>query len=388
MNVIALIPARCGSKSISFKNIRSFCGKPLIYWNILALENTPEVDEIYVATDCIEIEQVVLSFGFSKTKIYQRKPANAQDVSSTESVMLEFITEKAIAEDNLMVLVQATSPLTVNTDFSNGLQKMKDGDSLLSCVRQKRFYWNPDGTSKNYDYRNRPRRQDFDGDLMENGAFYINSVRNILRDRNRLSGKILIHEMKHYTAVELDEPDDWIIAEKLMRKYILKAEKPKQKIKLFLTDVDGVLTDAGMYYSESGDELKKFNTHDGKGLQLLREAGIKTGIITSENTKLVSRRAKKLKVDYLYQGKHGKGKLEVAKEICALENITFSETSYIGDDINCMELLSAVGFAACPADALLAVKEIEGITLLQKKGGAGVVREFTELILESNKKLS
>ncbi len=385
MNAIALIPARCGSKSIPFKNIRSFCGKPLIYWNILALENTPEVSEIYVATDCQKIEDVVLSFGFPKTKVYQRKPENAQDVSSTESVLLEFITEKAIAKDALMLLVQATSPLTINTDFSSGLKKMKDGDSLLSCVRQKRFYWNEDGTPKNYDYRNRPRRQDFDGDLMENGAFYINSVSNILRDKNRLSGKILIHVMEEYTAVELDEPDDWMIAEKLMRKYILKTEKPKQKIKLFLTDVDGVLTDAGMYYTENGDELKKFNTHDGKGLELLRNAGIKTGIITSEDTKLVTRRAKKLKVDHLHQGKHGKGKLEIAKEICAQENVTLLETSYIGDDINCMELLSAVGFAACPADALHAVKNIEGITLLNKKGGEGVVREFAELILESNK---
>ena len=388
MNVIALIPARCGSKSIPFKNIRSFCGKPLVYWNILALENTPEVDEIYVATDCAKIEEVVLSFGFPKTKVYQRKPENAQDVSSTESVMLEFITQRAIAENNLMLLVQATSPLTINTDFSSGLQKMKDGDSLLSCVRQKRFYWNPDGTPKNYDYRNRPRRQDFDGELMENGAFYINSVGNILRDKNRLSGKILIHEMADYTAVELDEPDDWIIAENLMRKYILKSDRSKQKIKLFLTDVDGVLTDAGMYYAENGDELKKFNTHDGKGLELLRNAGIKTGIITSENTKLVSRRAKKLKVDYLFQGKHGKCKLEIAKEICALENITLSETSYIGDDINCTDLLSAVGFAACPADALLDVKNIEGITLLNKKGGEGVVREFADLILKSNNQLS
>jgi len=387
MNVIALIPARCGSKSIPLKNIRSFCGKPLIYWNILALENTPEVDEIYVATDCVKIEEVVLSFGFRKTKVYQRKPENAKDVSSTESVMLEFIDQRAISENNLMLLVQATSPLTTPADFSNGLRKIKDGDSLLSCVRQKRFYWNPDGTSKNYDYRNRPRRQDFDGELMENGAFYINSVGNIMRDKNRLSGKILIHEMEDYTAVELDEPDDWIIAEKLMRKYILTSEKPKQKIKLFLTDVDGVLTDAGMYYSENGDELKKFNTHDGKGLELLRNAGIKTGIITSENTKLVSRRAKKLKVDYLYQGKHGKGKLDVAKEICALEDITLSEISYIGDDINCIELLSAAGFAACPADALLAVKKVEGITLLNKKGGAGVVREFADLILASNNRV-
>ena len=93
-------------------------------------------------------------------------------------------------------------------------------------------------------------------------------------------------------------------------------------IKLFLTDVDGVLTDAGMYYSETGDELKKFNTHDGMGLQLIRQKGIKTGIITSENTKMVERRFNKLKLDYLYQGKREGGKLASVKEICDKEGIT------------------------------------------------------------------
>lgn len=152
-------------------------------------------------------------------------------------------------------------------------------------------------------------------------------------------------------------------------------------IKLFLTDVDGVLTDAGMYYSEQGDELKKFNTHDGMGLQLIREKGIKTGIITSENTQMVERRAKKLKLDYLYQGKREGGKLASVLEICEKEGTSLNEVAYIGDDINCFELLSKVGLAACPADAIDAVKNIPGIIRMNKKGGEGCVREFIELIL-------
>ncbi len=150
-------------------------------------------------------------------------------------------------------------------------------------------------------------------------------------------------------------------------------------IKLFLTDVDGVLTDAGMYYTESGDEFKKFNTHDGMGIKLLMQQGIKTGFITSETTRIVERRAAKLKVDYLYQGTWKK--LEAALEICAKENISIKETAYIGDDINCIELLSNVGLAACPANALPKVKAIPNIIHLEKKGGEGVVREFAELIL-------
>ncbi len=153
------------------------------------------------------------------------------------------------------------------------------------------------------------------------------------------------------------------------------------KIKLFLTDVDGVLTDAGMYYSEAGDELKKFNTHDGMGLQLIREKGIKTGIITSENTNMVERRFNKLKLDYLYHGKREGGKLASVKEICEKEGITLDEVAYIGDDVNCFELLSSVGLAACPGDALDAIKNISGIIQMKKKGGEGCVREFVEMII-------
>jgi 3-deoxy-D-manno-octulosonate 8-phosphate phosphatase (KDO 8-P phosphatase) len=154
----------------------------------------------------------------------------------------------------------------------------------------------------------------------------------------------------------------------------------KKRIRLFLTDVDGVLTDAGMYYTEAGDELKKFNTRDGMGLKLLRDAGIKTGIITTENTRLVERRAAKLKVDHLVQGAWPK--LDAAMEICRKEGISITETAYIGDDVNCLELLEVAGLAACPSDAVRKIREIPGILILDKKGGEGVVREFADLILE------
>jgi 3-deoxy-D-manno-octulosonate 8-phosphate phosphatase (KDO 8-P phosphatase) len=157
----------------------------------------------------------------------------------------------------------------------------------------------------------------------------------------------------------------------------------KHKIKVFITDVDGVLTDAGMYYTESGDEFKKFNTHDGMGFTILRERGIKTAMITSEQTRIVENRAKKLKVDYLYQGVKHEGKLKAAQEICEKEGITLAEISYIGDDINCIQLLKAAGLAACPANAVKLVKEIPGIIQLNTKGGDGAVREFVELIINS-----
>ena len=375
---IAFIPVRCGSKSIPFKNIKEFCGKPLVYWNLEALEKSNNIDEIFVATDCEEIKNVVNSFNFSKVKIYDRDKENASDTSSTESVMLEFINKQNFKDSDLFFLVQATSPLTQTKDFDKALETLKNekADSLLTCRRTKRFFWDKNANPINYDFTNRPRRQDFDGLFMENGAFYINSIENIKKDKNRLSGKIAIYEMEEFTAVEIDEEDDWLIAEKMMYKYILSKRKKEYQIKLFLSDVDGTLTDAGMYYGENGEEFKKFNTHDGKGFELLRKAGIKTGIITSENTKIVANRAKKLKVDFLYQGLEHKGKLDVAKEICKELNISLDEVAYIGDDINCKELLSSVGIAACPLNALEEIKNIPNVIKLSTSGGDGAVREI------------
>jgi len=148
-------------------------------------------------------------------------------------------------------------------------------------------------------------------------------------------------------------------------------------IKLFLSDVDGVLTDAGMYYAESGDEFKKFCTYDGMGFQLLQKKDIKVGILTTEDRELNRRRAKKLGLDFDFHG--AKDKLQIVKDLCLTENITLAEVAYIGDDVNCFGLLSHVGIAACPNNAVDKIKAIPNIIQLKKNGGDGVVREFIEL---------
>lgn len=382
--VIAFIPVRGGSKSIPLKNIKLFCGKPLVCWNIEALERCSAVDQIVVATDSDKIEEVVTSRTYQKTKVYRRSAENACDTASTESVMLEYIQAVHLDPDDIFMLVQATSPLTESVHFAEALSmyREKGYDSILTCVRNYRFFWNENGTSLNYDYRSRPRRQNFSGMLMENGAFYINTVKNILTFRNRLSGNIGIYVMPEYTATEIDEPDDWGILEDLMCRHVLAKQPVSNKpIKLFLCDVDGTLTDAGMYYSETGDEMKKFNTRDGMGFQMLRNAGIKTGIITSETTRIVENRAKKLKVDFLCQGKCDGGKLAAATDICQTMGISMDEVAYIGDDVNCMELLEAAGVKACPADACERIKSMPAIHIMRKAGGDGCVREFIELLI-------
>ena len=151
-------------------------------------------------------------------------------------------------------------------------------------------------------------------------------------------------------------------------------------IKLFATDVDGVLTDAGMYYAESGDEWKKFNTRDGMGIKLLQRAGIITAIVTQERTKLVARRAEKLAIPELHQGVMDK--LALIREMAVRYGLTLSQVAYIGDDINDVEALKAVGFSVAPADGMPEVAAAVDY-VCQKKGGEGAVREIVEMILDA-----
>jgi YrbI family 3-deoxy-D-manno-octulosonate 8-phosphate phosphatase len=151
------------------------------------------------------------------------------------------------------------------------------------------------------------------------------------------------------------------------------------KIKIFLSDVDGVLTDGGMYYTENGDEFKKYSVYDGMGFQLLQKTGVKVGIVTTEDKQMNRRRSNKLGLDYDFHGV--KDKLQLVKDLCKQENIFLENIAYIGDDVNCFDLLSNVGVAACPKNAMKKIKSIPNIIQLQKNGGEGVVREFIELIL-------
>ena len=158
-------------------------------------------------------------------------------------------------------------------------------------------------------------------------------------------------------------------------------------VKLFLTDVDGCLTDGGMYYSPDGDTMKRFCVYDGMGMTLLRKAGIPCGILTSEQSPIVKARAEKLHLEFLYLGVGSRDragsltKLEAAKRICDKLGITLAEVCYVGDDVNDVDLLSAVGYPCCPPNARPQVKEVPGIRVLQTPGGQGAIREMADAIL-------
>lgn len=158
-------------------------------------------------------------------------------------------------------------------------------------------------------------------------------------------------------------------------------------IKLFLTDVDGCLTDGGMYYSAQGEAMKCFCVYDGMGMVLLQQAGIPCGILTSENSPVVKARAEKLHLQYLYLGVGSRDhqgsltKLNAAKRICEELGITLEDVCYVGDDVNDIDLLSAVGYPCCPPNARPEVKALNGIKILNTLGGQGAIREIADEIL-------
>ena len=375
-NCVALVPLRGGSKSIPDKNIRLIAGKPLCAWVLEAACRSGVFDKVVVSTDSAKIADVVQSLDLP-VEILDRPAVLATDEASTESVMLHAAQG---LDFDVLATIQATSPFVQADDFQKAYSLFKSGnhDSLLTAVRTKRFFWNDDGTALNYAPQQRPRRQDFSGSLMENGAFYF-TKHSVLEDTGcRLGGHICIYEMTAESAVEIDEQEDWALVERaLLDRSTQSLHKTLAQIKLLVVDVDGTLTDAGMYWSAEGDQLKKFNTRDAKGLELVRKGGVEVAIITSENSPIVTARASKLGIQHCFVGVENKQQYLEALA-CELR-VGLTRVAYIGDDINDLECLKISGFSACPADAVEAVTAT--VQYISKyAGGMGAVREICELI--------
>lgn len=381
---IAFIPLRGGSKSIPLKNIKLIHGRPLVYWILDAAVESQYISSVVVSTDSQEIKKVVEDYNHPKVEVISRSIEVSTDTSSTESVMLEYSFNNAY--DNILLL-QATSPLTSTNDINRAFEEYysKRYDSILSVVKQKRFIWEKGLNGLipvNYDPSKRPRRQDFEGYFVENGAFYLTSKINLEKHKNRISGKIGFVEMDEPTYFEIDEMSDWIIVENLLAQKKLK-KNDFDNVKCIVTDCDGVLTDGGMYYTESGDEFKKFNTKDGMGLRLAQESGIIVGIITGENTQIVKRRAEKLKLDFVYLGINDK--MQVLEKICKEYKLLLSEIAYIGDDLNDIEPIKKVGYGFAVNNANNRIKTVAKY-ITKSNGGEGAVREVCDLILYNKNK--
>jgi CMP-N,N'-diacetyllegionaminic acid synthase len=221
--IIAVIPARAGSKGIPDKNIRLLAGKPLIAHSIEHARQSPSISRVIVSTDGEKIAAVAKDHGADV--VWRPAEISGDEATSEESLIhvLRYLDQSVQYHPDLVVFLQCTSPIRQPNDIEDAIQTLihEDADSLLSVVPSHKFLWQRDhlgsGFSINYDYRTRPRRQDRSPEYAENGSIYIFKPWVLQEENNRLGGKIALYEMNQLSAVDIDEPHDFALCEWMMR---------------------------------------------------------------------------------------------------------------------------------------------------------------------------
>lgn len=386
MRKIAIIPLRAGSKGILGKNKKKLLGIPLFSW-ILGEAIFSDLDKIYIFTDDKDIVSIVREnyFWTDKVEIMIRSNKSATDTASTEMGMKE-LAKKINYNFDILCLLQATSPLTSREDINNCLNKLVEEkyDSALTVVNTMRFIWTKNGESLNYDFKNRPRRQEFSGMLVENGAVYTTTKQQFLESGIRIGGNIAVVKMPEDTLTEIDEIEDWIIMEKLLENRLMKRKKGSNKIRLLVLDVDGIFTNAKVSVNNTGEFSKEFSLIDGMGIELLREEGIEIIVMTSEKSEIVTKRMEKLKIKEIYLGV--KDKYSLLEKIILDKNIRRNEIAYLGDDINDLANICSVKWGIVPQNAVLENK-LKADFILNSYGGNGAIREIVNFLIKYNRNI-
>ncbi|WP_299385049.1 acylneuraminate cytidylyltransferase [uncultured Lacinutrix sp.] len=383
MKKIGFIPLRKGSKGIPNKNKRKMVGRPLFTW-VLGEAIFSGLDEIIVFTD----DQDVIDFiakeyqWTNKVKAQLRSDESASDIASTELAMLEYCDSINYNFD-VFCLLQATSPFTKRENINACLEKVNgEYDSALTVVNTHRFLWNNNGEAINYNPHKRPRRQDFDGLLIENGAVYSTTKEALKKHKNRIGEKTAIVKMPEDSLLEIDTETDWVAVEQLL---IERQKRTKQAAEIthVVLDVDGVFTDGTITYTKDGEHTKGFDMRDGMGLEILRQFNVKVLVMTSENSELVAKRMQKLKIENVYLGV--KDKYSLLQNIIKQDNLSINNFAYIGDDVNDLTNICSVGWSLAPNNATDIVKQHADV-VLSKPSGAGAIREACQFIMNYNKR--
>ncbi|WMJ73281.1 HAD hydrolase family protein [Cytophagaceae bacterium ABcell3] len=386
MKSVAIIPLRKGSKGIPGKNTKKLLGRSLYQW-VLSEAIFSDLDEIYIFSDDPELKARVEKdyLWTDKVKFWERSKCSATDTASTEAGMLE-LAESLNYDFDIFCLLQATSPFTKSEDINAVLNKLKnkEADSVLTVVNSKRFIWSEDGESLNYKYMERPRRQDFQGLFIENGAVYAIKKDVYLETKNRLGGNIALVEMSEETFTEIDEPSDWTVVEQLLHNRLIQGKNLQSKTKALVLDVDGVFTGGNVLTGPDGELAKSFSLRDGMGFEIARENQLMLIVITSEDSPIVDRRMEKLKIENYYKGV--KDKYALLDQICKINNIRRCEIAYVGDDINDLANMLSVNWSLTPNNAVEKIK-FSADFVLQSQGGDKAIREAIEMILKINNRL-
>ena len=378
--VVAIIPARGGSKGIPKKNLKPVGSYSLLARAIKTSMASKSIDLVVVTTDDEDIKKEAEAFG---AKVVNRPKELSEDGSSSESALIHALAELESQGINpeVVAFIQATSPFIRAEDLDKAVERVLtgEGDVCFSAFETYAFLWK-DGVSGaegvNHDHRFRPRRQDREPHFQETGAFYVMKTKGFLESGYRFFGKVLTQEVSEQSGLEIDNPEQLEIARALAHLFPVLQIKPGS-IKALVMDFDGVHTDDKALVHSDGTESVRVSRSDGMGIEMLKKAGIPMLILSKEPNKIVSVRAHKLGVEVL----HGvDDKLPALIKWCQDKGLELENVCYIGNDVNDLECLEAVGYPATPQDANPAVAAKAAI-IVSKNGGNGAVRQICELIL-------
>ncbi|XP_066525773.1 N-acylneuraminate cytidylyltransferase A isoform X2 [Hoplias malabaricus] len=378
----AVVLARGGSKGIHLKNIKPLAGVPLIGWVLRASIDSGMFDSVWVSTDHDDIEKVAKEWG---AKVHRRSPEVSSDTSSSLETLQEF--SKCHPEVDIICNIQATSPCLHPEQLKEAVEMMtqKGYDSVFSVVRRHHFRWQEikeDTSTKplNLDPTKRPRRQDWDGELCENGSFYF-ATKELVKKGLLQGGKIAYFEMKPEHSVDIDIDIDWPVAEQRVLRFGYFG-KDKLELNLLLSNVSGCLTDGQVYMSAGGEEMVSISSIDLAGISMLKREKIEVIFITSDEDPISEQLATKLQEKTNCKLRHLKeGKQKDVEALIKEKNLEWKNVAYLGNDLSDVDCLKMARLSAAPMEALgLALNAAKFVC--KRPAGRGALRNFIEHILQ------
>ena len=380
---VGVILAR-GSKAIPRKNVRPFAGRPLICHTIDQALSADSLDSVCVITDDDEVR--VLATNAGADVLDWPDEVSAEEAPAELAVVraLPTIEERLGRSVELVVFLQPSLPLRPFGAIDESVATLRDAgaDSLVSVWPLEASLWHRRGDRVNAlsDVRTHPEggvEADF---FAENGSIYVTTRHVLVTHRNRLGGQIALFPMDPWCSTELDQPEDWALAEWIHeRRFVerLPAAPLLARARLIVTDFDGVLTDNRVLVMDDGREAVLCDRSDGLGADELRKRGIEVVVLSTERNPVVERRCQKLRLEFR-QGLTDK--LSALRSILEERHMAREDTVFVGNDVNDLACMRFVGCAVAPANAVEAVKEIADIHL-QRRGGAGAFRELCDLLI-------
>ncbi|XP_076581494.1 N-acylneuraminate cytidylyltransferase A [Chaetodon auriga] len=389
-HVAALILARGGSKGIPLKNIKKLAGVPLIGWVLRAAVDSDMFDSVWVSTDHVDIEKVAKNWG---AKVHRRSP----EVSKDSSTSLETIQEFARLNPEVDVIcnIQATSPCLHPFHLKEALEMitLQNFDSVFSVVRRHQFRWQevekrPGEFTKplNLDPKKRPRRQDWAGELCENGSFYF-TKRDLIMNKGVLQGDNgAYYEMLPEYSVDIDVDIDWPVAEQRVLRYGYFGRDTPELVRLMFCNVSGCLTEGRIFLSVSGEEMVSINTRDTMGIRMLQREEVEVVLLTSSSDPVAQSLADILgKRTGCQVIEVGEEPLDDLKPLVEQRKLQWKDVAFMGNDKPDVSCLNLAGLSAVPGDAPVVAINAAKYTC-HSVGGKGAMREFAEHILLQKEK--